>query len=248
MAFLLSRPLELQGYDETGRPDFGLGSTTPAEASVPPSAAQESRYFVPTDAEMTTAAKTVAVNKFGGPCVYAGCKEYVAPGAGQRIKLRGSWFVRHLPNQCPAMKTLEPAVPATASTPADATGETAFAGYFTAQFGDDQDDYVTIRIRRQPEDSGFKPGQLVVGYLRGRSNETDYTKFAHIDGRGQARIWKSYAANTRLQAALSAVMGDQRAAGEAWARQSGRCWKCGRLLTTPESLDRLLGEECASKA
>ncbi|MGW7100413.1 DUF6011 domain-containing protein [Streptomyces sp. NPDC054883] len=183
-------------------------------------------------------------------------------------------MVRHKPGECPFPSTTSTAanqapsaqaapvtretdesatgyftkqVPATATVPAARKPGEPLTGYFTAQFGDDQGDYVTIRILRQPDDSRFKPGSLVASYLRGRDNETDYTKFAHLDEQGQPRIWKLYAANARLRAALAAVLGDQRGAGEAWARQSKRCWRCGRLLTTPDSLERLMGEECDAK-
>ncbi|MFD7835618.1 DUF6011 domain-containing protein [Streptomyces sp. NPDC059761] len=248
MAFRLSKPLVLVGYDESGRPDFGLGSST-IRPTTPPQAASKER-FVATAAELTEAAKTIGVNKYGGSCFQPDCGAYVAAGEGQRIKLRDSWLVRHVPGKCPASSAAIAPLPrqVPVEKPGDVPSATAvLTGYFTAQFGDDQSDYVTLRIRRQPEDSTFKPGELIISYLRGRNNEDDYTKFANVDSQGRPRVWKSYVENSRLNAALAAVLGDQRGAGETWARASKRCWRCGRLLTTPESLDRLLGEECAHK-
>lgn len=121
-------------------------------------------------------------------------------------------------------------------------------GYFSAQFGDDASDYVTLRLRRQKDDDPFKPGRILVGYLMGRNNEGDYLKFADVDEQGRCWIWPKHRSNERLRQAVASVLGDQRAAGEAWARASERCWRCGKRLTTPESLDRLQGEECWNKA
>jgi hypothetical protein len=35
--------------------------------------------------------------------------------------------------------------------------------------------------------------------------------------------------------------------GQAYARQAGRCFRCGETLTTPESIERGLGPKCFKK-
>lgn len=126
-------------------------------------------------------------------------------------------------------------------------GSEPLTGYFTAQFGDDTGDYVTVRIRRQGPNSDFKPGKLLVAYLYGRNNEGDYTNMADIDASGRCWLWPAYKDNQRFRQAIASVLGDQKAAGEAWARATERCWRCHILLSTPESLERLMGEDCWNK-
>ncbi|MEU6362302.1 DUF6011 domain-containing protein [Streptomyces albidoflavus] len=229
MAFVLSAPLVLLGYDGEGRPDFGLVapvSTSAAGASVPKQ-------------------ERVERNRFPGFCP---CGGRVPESKGRRVREDGKWITRHMPGECISGEE-GPARPASQnrwplSTPPGAEAE---EGYFTAQFGQDSDDYVTMRIRRQGAESKFRPGELIATYLSGPDNERSYTGFAHIDSRGRGWIWKKYADNARLREALASVLGDQKAAGEAWARRSKRCWKCALPLTTPESLDALMGRECARK-
>ncbi|WP_428957924.1 DUF6011 domain-containing protein [Streptomyces sp. cg35] len=126
-------------------------------------------------------------------------------------------------------------------------GKEPLEGYFTAQFGDSGNDYVTLRFRRQGTNRSFKPGQILVGYLAGPDNQSSYESFASVDSRGRCWIWHAYTGNQRLRQAVASVLGDQRLAGEAWARMSQRCWLCGQPLTTPESLDLLVGPDCKRK-
>ena len=118
-------------------------------------------------------------------------------------------------------------------------------GRFTVQF--ENGDYKTIRVRRQDEDATFMPGRLVLSYLSGSDNDSDYTSFAHVDEGGNTRVWKKYRQNSSLIEALKVLVGSPTAAREAYAEQSGCCSRCGRTLTVPTSLHAGLGPECAKK-
>ncbi len=49
-------------------------------------------------------------------------------------------------------------------------------------------------------------------------------------------------------AALRTIEADPQAAREAYARETTRCWTCGRRLTDPESIAAGQGAECRAKA
>jgi hypothetical protein len=246
MAFQIPAPLKLLGYDADGKPDFGLRRFAPA-----PEAHAKTSAAAPSAAATAPVASTSGAkykNKFAAACHL--CGTWVEAEKGERFTVDRKWMTRHLPGDCPTTSTTATAVAPAAQAvnrPIVAGNGEPWTGYFTAQFGDDTKDYVTLRIRRQGKDSNFRPGQLIISYLMGRNNQSDYTRFAHVDERGRCWIWKSYAENARLRQAVASVLGDQKAAGEAWARASKCCWRCALPLTTPESLDRLMGEECYAK-
>jgi hypothetical protein len=80
--------------------------------------------------------------------------------------------------------------------------------------------------------------------------ELDYINFAFTNGdHGEVRayIWKRFRVHTRLDRALNHLLRNPIDAGEAYALESGRCWRCGRRLTVPASIHRGLGPECAKK-
>lgn len=141
--------------------------------------------------------------------------------------------VPRLPKEAPASVPVPEVVPA----------RDLMEGVFTVEFEDGG--YRTLRVRRQSEDSGFKPGAMVVAFLDGPDNDNNYTGFAHVDEHGQVRIWKRFASNTVLAEAVKVLTGDQIACAKAFARRSTRCSFCRRPLTTPESLDAGWGEKCA---
>lgn len=123
-------------------------------------------------------------------------------------------------------------------------------GYFTVTFPDGG--HRTFRISTQPEKSKFAPGKRIVGMLIGPDNTDDYERFAFCDDDG-IHVWKSKQRGTKyvryaqfiwLLATGQDVVGDD---GEVLAFElqvSKRCLRCNRTLTTPESIERGLGEEC----
>lgn len=242
MAYKVTGPLRLVEYRD-GKPVFAPQTGTPVQ---------------PTAGEEPPAPRGPA-NLYPGTCT--ACGGWVAEKQGERSREGGRWVVRHHDGECPQqqpearpepeqVRAPEPGKPMAAPcqgpicTP---DRQEPWDGYFTAQFGDDSDDYITLRIRRQAKNARFKPGRLIVARLTGPENTTDYTSVGDIDAEGRCWLWKSFRDDQRLRQAIASVLGDQRTAGEAWARVSEHCWKCGQPLTTPESLELLVGPECRKK-
>jgi hypothetical protein len=114
-------------------------------------------------------------------------------------------------------------------------------------------DHRTFKIHTQGEKTEFAPGQRIVSLLTGTENDSDssYTGFAFIDDdgihvwtkkRGEG-LWEKYAEmlwSLALDSALSpwavkgfTIMGE------------GRCIRCNRLLTEPNSIKSGIGPVCA---
>lgn len=114
-------------------------------------------------------------------------------------------------------------------------------------------DHRTFKINTQGEKAEFAPGKRVVSLFTGTDNTADehYTGFAFIDDAGihvwekkrSEGLWQTYATmlwTLALDGAFSA-----------WADKGytimseGRCLRCNRLLTTPESIKSGIGPICA---
>lgn len=104
----------------------------------------------------------------------------------------------------------------------------------------------TFQVKTQKTDAKFAPGKRIVSVLSGKDNEHDYTGigFVSTDGHGTHRLslWKKANVTPETLAAVQVLLADPRSALEA-----GRCYRCSRLLTTPESLSAGVGPECARK-
>lgn len=119
-------------------------------------------------------------------------------------------------------------------------------GYFTVVDGEG---HLTLRFRRQPEDSAFKPGEVVVAFLSGSDNVSDYTQFAHVDG-GRLRVWRRFDADGRqARAARALIDGGFDAAATLFDEvvESAPCLRCNRMLTVPASVANGYGPVCAEK-
>lgn len=187
----------------------------------------------------------VRANKYGGRC--ADCEVYVPEGAGQIEKRDGKWVVLHV-GDCPEGTPLydgpagyveRPATPPATSTPFSVPD-----GRYTVEW---EDKYVTIRVVTQDEFDDFMPGVTLLKYLSGPNNSRDYTGFANVNERGEVRIWKKHQDNKRLTEAVKVLMGNPKAASQAYAMESKTCSRCGHDLTVPASLHAGLGPECAKK-
>lgn len=100
-----------------------------------------------------------------------------------------------------------------------------------------------------PKEGTFK-GKIVVRYLSGSDNESDYTGFANSQDVTHVRIWRRYKEDSVLVEALKFLCesdANRADAGERYALESSRCWRCGRKLTVPASIHRGLGPECAKR-
>lgn len=123
-------------------------------------------------------------------------------------------------------------------------------GLYTVVLSGD-DDYVTLRVS-DPKFGDFEPGTKMVAYLSGPDNERNYTGFAFIKPGNKIAVWKRYQTNnnSRIVKALEYLVrsNDPAFYGLEYALRSGKCWRCGRTLTVPTSLNRGLGPDCAKAA
>lgn len=175
-------------------------------------------------------------NKFGAKCL--DCGVWVEAGEGRTRKgSTGKWEVRHVA-PCPTESESDAA-------PARPTGWNVPDGRYTVVFPNG--DYKTLRTQTQSEFDDFMPGVVLVKFLSGSDNDHDYTSFGHVLPNGSVRIWKKHQANADLRRAVDVLVGDPKAASQAYAQQSDSCSACGRTLTVPASLNAGLGPECAKK-
>lgn len=107
---------------------------------------------------------------------------------------------------------------------------------------------VTLAEKRQESD----PPTWFVAVLSGPDNTTSYRYLGLIrDGAYRPNFAKTAADAPSQKAAywlMSRVLTGIDLPTGVEMRHSGRCGRCGRLLTDPESITRGLGPECASKA
>lgn len=133
-----------------------------------------------------------------------------------------------------------------------AGGRTVEDGYYTIVFDEEDDDRITIRLHTNPPDWDFAPGKTVASYLSGPENTSDYTGFAFVDS-DSFTLWRRFRHenggqyDSRLSQALRVLLADPAKAGEAFALESGRCWRCNHVLTVPVSIHRGLGPVCAAR-
>ncbi len=126
------------------------------------------------------------------------------------------------------------------------TATTIQDGYYTVAHGTS---HKTFRLKTQPADADFAPNKTVIGYLAGAGNESSYVSFAFvIDGR--VIPWQRFQSGYEeiIQSARYLVSGPSEShekAGKMYAMQSGKCYRCNRLLTSPESIAAGLGPVCA---
>lgn len=121
-------------------------------------------------------------------------------------------------------------------------------GTYTVVFEDG-----TRRTIRVKAGTGAFEGRQVVSYLAGPNNEADYVGFGTIAGT-DLKVWRRFSneaegKRSHILTALALLRTSGRAEefGKAYALESGNCWKCGRTLTTPESVAAGIGPKCASK-
>ena len=174
-------------------------------------------------------------NRYAGKCAKCGVR--VGENQGLLAGTPGAWGVVHRDGECPDPSQLQEQVQKRVVKIPDGT--------YTVEWADH---YKTIRVETKDEFDSFMPGAQILGFLSGSNNDSDYTSFAHVTTTGEIRIWRKHQGNKILAEAVKVLAGDPKACAIAQARETGRCWRCHRTLTTPESLDRGLGAECASKA
>jgi hypothetical protein len=113
----------------------------------------------------------------------------------------------------------------------------------------------TFRVNRKDAEPGsrYTDPTFFVKLLTGPENSTDYTYLGLLTPAGDVKLTKAsrYTDETKpvrvIRWALRLVFqGASLPAGYA-IHHEGRCGRCGRLLTVPESVDSGFGPECAGR-
>lgn len=103
----------------------------------------------------------------------------------------------------------------------------------------------TFRIRTQPADATFAPGERVLALLSGPDNTSDYQPFAFVQDYGVC-VWRSKRGGQfDKMARMLERLAEHEAAGHIEVRFATRCRRCNRPLTTPTSIDEGIGPKCA---
>lgn len=107
-------------------------------------------------------------------------------------------------------------------------------------------DWDTVRIRPWKSRAD---GSRVLAMLVGPDNGTDYVGVGTIHPDGTVSLWSDYRGNRRIEGVVARLAAssaeDHDAMRHGYALLSGRCARCGRVLTVPASLHRGVGPECA---
>ena len=109
--------------------------------------------------------------------------------------------------------------------------------------------HYTVRVRTQKAEAAFAAGQKVVAVMTGRDNEHSYTGVGFLSPEG-LRPWRRAEGTilARVAAFAARILLGRQALPPGYTLQESRtCIRCGRKLTTPESLALGLGPECAAR-
>lgn len=122
-------------------------------------------------------------------------------------------------------------------------------GFYTVVDGAE---HRTFKIGPWREDTYRAGGRIRwIGLLTGPDNTADYETVARQTSGGEVTMTGQYRNNAELAGRLAALMGQDvdghQAARLAYAEASGRCARCGRMLTVPASLHAGLGPDCLAK-
>lgn len=164
-------------------------------------------------------------NAYPGRC--SNCDGLVEAGQGLLgPKEGGRWTVLHK-GQCPLPLAEPESGPTVEVHPGIYTLETNHG-------------HRTFRVVLQGPDAGFAPGKTVLEYLAGSDNDGDYRGFAFIKG-GRLQVWNRF--RTERFGGLLRDAEDFLRDPEA-ALEAKHCLRCGRTLTTPDSIAAGMGPEC----
>jgi hypothetical protein len=132
-----------------------------------------------------------------------------------------------------------------------ATGLKIFNGFYTIH-SRATGEHRTFRLHTQADDAEFAAGKRILGLLTGSDNENDYTGFAFVDDQG-VRVWSKKRGDGLWEQYAEMLWSLALDAGfSPWAKNyslmlDGRCGRCNRRLTTPESIRTGIGPICAGR-
>jgi hypothetical protein len=126
-------------------------------------------------------------------------------------------------------------------------------GNATFTVSNNKGEHYTYKIRRREEGRDGKPTPFFVSLLSGPDNESSYTYLGIMDMQNDRPVVR-LTAKSRLREdskpvqvvrwALNAVRWNHELPPGYAIQHEGKCCRCGRTLTTPESIDRGIGPEC----
>jgi len=112
----------------------------------------------------------------------------------------------------------------------------------------------TYKVRVKKEDLDTPDPTYFVNLLRGTDNTKDFAYMGVLRNTGQfnitsaSRMTRGAPAVKALLWFLDAMRGERAVlTGQLEVWHEGKCGRCGRLLTVPESVTRGIGPECAGK-
>lgn len=103
----------------------------------------------------------------------------------------------------------------------------------------------TFRIRTMKQDSKFLPGKRVVELLQGPDNESDYRSFGMIGDDGRVYLWKKHQGQAFYVWVASALQSPEHYVDRVEFSFEGRCRRCNRLLSDPDSVASGIGPTCS---
>jgi hypothetical protein len=103
----------------------------------------------------------------------------------------------------------------------------------------------TFRIRTMKQDAKFLPGKRLVELLHGPDNESDYRSFGMIGDDGRVYLWKKHQGQTFYVWVASALQSPERYLDRVEFSFEGRCRRCNRLLSDPDSVASGIGPTCS---
>lgn len=104
----------------------------------------------------------------------------------------------------------------------------------------------TFQVRTQPDDAKFAPGTRILSLLTGSDNESDYLGFAFVRDE-QVILWKKYRTEQYQRLVDVLLRPEHYESLGCRYLYEGRCRRCNRTLTTPESIQSGIGPVCAEK-
>lgn len=102
----------------------------------------------------------------------------------------------------------------------------------------------TLRIHTQPKDAKFAAGERVAEILSGSDNTSDYRGFAFVKSDGSVHLWKKYQDSDFYQWVARFLRHPERFLNKVEINFEGKCRRCNRDLTTPESVSSGIGPTC----
>lgn len=186
----------------------------------------------------------VKPNIYGGYCTK--CNGYVVAGAGcLGPRVAGKWTVLH--TECPTAEAeFPPPVASRRSEPISVIrtvdGSDPHPGIYTVE---NPGGHNTFRVFVQPHDDDFMPGALLLELLTGSDNTSSYTSMGRIEG-GRFIPWKK---NRQVEGNEERWFQNLRVlfTNPEAVLTAKHCTLCNRVLSTPESIARGIGPDCAAK-